>query len=212
MVASGRTTCCCCIPVQQGAIVISILGVLAGGVFGVVYAKNIASGVVFVPGQNAVETAIPYAAMGSWMLLALISFLGVFATWNARPKLAAIYFWSLLAHFIVDLGFLVAIFIVTIKGGRAALDQCVAEVQRGGFQNSEALCDTALDIFTVIFLVLLGLYKLIALYMIYVILQFKRWAARQALEAAANKAANAQQQAQWQQGPDAPRNWSKFED
>lgn len=212
----GRTTCCLCIPIHPASIVISVLGVVAGGVFGVVYAMNISNGVVFAQGNDKMMNAIPFVGMAAWMLLALISLFGVLACWTARPKLVAIYFWALLAQYILDLGFLVASILVAINSAKQQRQTCVDSANNAGLTNGEKLCGTGLAFAAIIFIAILSTYKLLATYTTYVIYKYRRFTVREALQNQAKAAAKQQQDMAYSQqayNPNGePRTWSKFED
>jgi len=203
---TGLTSCCFVIPIQPGAIVISVLGVLSGGAFGVVYARNIYEGISGSP-DNMLLNAVPYFGMVAWMILALISFFGCWASWTAKPRLVAIYFWSLVAHYIFDLIFLVGTVFVTLQGVNAPEEQCIIDATNAGYTNVESLCSKAMDISTMILIGVLGSYKLFSTYTTYVIFLFKRWTITEAEDAEKQ----AQQQRQMS-GPDGTANWSRFDD
>jgi len=208
-----RTTCCLVIPIQPAAIVISVLGVIAGGVFGVGYAVNIYNAVVFIPGTDKAMTAIPYVGMVTWMALAIISFFGLVACWKQHTKLVGVFFWLLLAHYIVDLGLLVANIVVAHESARQTLDACQERIRQDGITGDTGFLCTPISASAVLFLSILGVYKLVATYTTFVIFKYKRWSARQAEERVNKETMNEQQDVHGQQVENGgPRNWSKFED
>jgi len=209
----GHATCCLVVPIYPAAIVISVLGVIAGGVFGVGYAVNIYNGTVLITGLGSGMAAIPYIGMVCWMSLAVISFFGLFACWKQHTKLVAIYFWFLLAHYIVDFGVLVANIFVAQASAKRTIDHCQELVRQSGMTgNTGDLC-SANNTNVIIFLAILGVCKLTASYTTFVIFNYKRWCARQAKEAAAKETMKRQQSTYGQQVDNGePREWSKFED
>jgi len=211
----GRTTCCLVVPLHPAAIVISVLGVIAGGVFGVGYAVNIYNAVVFIPGTDTAMTAIPYVGMVFWMALAVISFFGFIVCWRQHSKLVSVYFWLLLVHYLVDLGILIANIIAASTSARQALDACQKSIKDSGLTgDTDSLCQP-ISPNAILFLTILGIYKLIATYTTFVIFKYKRFSARQAEERATIEAMKKQQPEEQQQqqvdGGDL-RNWSKFDD
>jgi len=213
----GRITCCLCVPVHPAAIVISVLGVLSGGAFGFVYARNIASGEVFTPNANPLVNAIPYVGMGCWMLLALVSLFGVIAAWKQHAKLVSIYFYALFGHFILDLIFLIAGIVIAINDGKVQNEQCIARAAESNFSNGKLLCGAALRITAILFISILSVYKIISAYTTYVIFKYKRYLAKEAHLKAKAAEVEAQQirDSTWNKSYDAnnpPASWSKFDD
>jgi hypothetical protein len=208
-----RATCCLVVPLYPAAIVISVLGVIAGGVFGVGYAVNISNATVVLSGTYKDLTAIPYVGMGSWMVLAIISFFGLVVCWKQHVKLVAVYFWLLLAHYILDLGMLVANIIVASRSANEALDACQERLRQSGMSGDlSPLCEP-ISPNAITFLSVLGVCKIIATYTTFVIFQYKRWSARQAEESAAIEAVKQQQGMDGQRSNSGePLSWSKFED
>jgi len=209
----GRATCCLVIPIHAAAIVISVLGVIAGGVFGVGYAVNIYRATVFISGLDKSLTAIPYVGMVSWMALAVISFFGLIVCWMQRAKLVAVYFWLLLAHYIVDLGLLVANILVANKSAIQTLDACQASIHQAGLTGDTSSLCKSMSVDAVLFLSALGVFKLIATYTTFVIFKYKRYSASLAVDRATIEATK-QQQGTYEQQLDngEPRTWSTFED
>jgi len=209
----GRATCCLVVPIYPAAIVISVLGVIAGSVFGVGYAVNIYNGTVMISGLDHGLAAIPYIGMVCWMALAVISFFGLFASWKQHAKLVAIYFWSLLAHYIVDFGVLVANIFVAQNSAKRTIDACQELIRQSGMTGDTGDLCQANNTNVIIFLTILGVCKLTATYTTFVIFKYKRGCVRQAEEAAAKETAKQQQGTYGQQVDNGePREWSKFED
>jgi len=209
----GRATCCLVVPIYPAAIVISVLGVIAGGVFGVGYAVNISNAIGMISALDHGLAAIPYAGMVCWMALAVISFFGLFACWKQHAKLVAIYFWALLAHYIVDFGVLVANIFVAQKSARRTIDDCQELIRQSGMTGDTGDLCQAHNTNVIIFLTILGVCKLTATYTTFVIFKYKRWCVRQAEEVAAKETAKQQQGMDEQQVDNGePREWSKFED
>jgi len=209
----GRATCCLVVPIYPAAIVISVLGVIAGGVFGVGYAVNIYNGTVLISGLDDGMAAIPYIGMACWMALAFISFFGLVACWKQHVKLVPVYFWSLLVHYIVDLGVLVANILVAQNSAKRTIDACQELVRQSGMTGDTGDLCKANNTNVIIFLTILGLCKLIATYTTFVIFKYKRWCARQAEEKAVKEAMKQQQGTDGQLANNGePREWSKFED
>jgi len=209
----GPATCCLVVPIQPSAILISVLGVIAGGVFGVGYALNISNASVFLSGLDKAMMAIPYVGMACWMTLAFISFFGLAACWKQHVKLVAIYFWLLLAHYIVDFGVLVANIFAARQSAKLAYDVCQERVRQNGLTGDTSLLCTPNSTPVIIFLTILGICKVISSYTTFVIFKYKRWCVRQAEEKAAKEAAKRQESSYGQQYDNGePQNWSKFED
>jgi len=209
----GRATCCLVVPIYPAAIVISVLGVVAGGVFGVGYALNISNASIFLSGLDKAMSAIPYVGMACWMALAIISFFGLAACWKQHAKLVAVYFWLLLAHYIVDFGVFVANILAAQQAAMQAYDACQQRVRESGMTGDTGpLCESH-STNVIIFLSVLGICKLISTYTTFVIFKYKRWCARQAEEAATKEAIRQQQDTNGQQHDNGgPLMWSKFED
>lgn len=209
----GRTTCCLVIPIYPAAIVISVFGVIAGSVFGVGYAINIYNGNVFSPGIDKAMTAMPYLGMVSWMALAVISFFGLVVCWQQRAKLVAIYFWALLAHYIVDFGLFVANILAAHNSAMQAHATCQKSIQQSRLTgDTDSLCKP-ISINAVIFLSVLGASKLIATYTTFVIFKYKRYSVRQEEERAVKEAMKQQHGINSQHLESGElRSWSKFED
>jgi uncharacterized membrane protein len=209
----GRATCCLVVPIHPSAIVISILGVVAGGVVGVGYAVNISNGSIFISGLDKAMSAIPYVGMVCWMALAIISFFGLAACWKQHAKLVAVYFWLLLAHYIVDFGVLVANILAAQQSAKQTLEACQERIRLSGITgDTSPLCKTD-STSVIIFLTILGICKAISTYTTFVIFKYKRWCARQAEEKAAKEAVKRQQGTYRQQLDNGePQMWSKFED
>jgi len=209
----GRTTCCVAVPIHPAAIVISVLGVIAGGVFGVGSAINISNATVFISGLGKATTTLPYVGMVCWMALAIISFFGVVVCWKQHVMLVAVYFWSLLAHYIVDFGLLVANILLAQRSAQQTLDACQERIRQSGMTGDTSDLCKAKNTDAIIFLTILGICKLIATYTTFVIFKYKRWCARHAEERAANEAIKQHQGVYGQQVDNGePRSWSKFED
>jgi hypothetical protein len=211
----GRATCCLVIPIYPAAIVISVLGVLAGGVFGVGYALNISNASIFLSGLDKAMAAIPYVGIACWVALAIISFFGLAACWKQHTKLVAVYFWLLLAHYIVDFGVLVANILAAQQAAMQAYNACQQRVLQSGMTGDTGPLCEGNSTPVIIFLTILGICKLISTYTTFVIFKYKRWSARQAEEKAAMEAMKQQRGTNGQQQPHdngEPQMWSKFED
>jgi len=190
-----------------------VLGVLASAAFGVVYAVEIQDGMMSTPDNLPAAKFVPYISMGSWMLLAIISLFGSVASWTAKPRLASIYFWSLLVQYIFDLGFLVTTVFFCVKASQNAKQRCVDRATQQGFTNVDSICSASLTLSGMLLLVVLGLYKLFSTYTVYAIFRFMQWAKQEALELAAQKVMQERPQQQWKNyDSDTTRNWSKFDD
>ncbi|PVF98184.1 hypothetical protein CPB86DRAFT_733409 [Serendipita vermifera] len=207
------STCCWVVPIRAGAVTISVIGVLASGAFGVAYAKEIEDGMMNAPADMPAAKFVPYLSMGSWVVLALISLFGCVTSWTAKPKLARIYFWSLVVHFIFDLGFLVATYFFCLKTVENTRNECLSRAAAQNFTNAEALCPVSLTVANIILLSVLVLYKLFSTFALYVIYRFMRWSEREAQEKEAQRIMQARPQQKWvNYDADTTRNWSKFED
>jgi hypothetical protein len=151
--------------------------------------------------------------MVCWMALAFISVLGLLACWKQHAKLVAVYFWVLLAHYIVDFGVLVANILVAHNSAQRTVDNCLELVRQSGVTGDIGDLCSPQNTNVIIFLTILGICKLIATYTTFVIFNYKRSCARQAEEAAAKEAMKRQQGTDGQQIDNGePREWSKFED
>jgi len=209
----GRATCCLVVPIHPSAIVISVLGVIAGGVFGVGYALNISNASIFLEGLDKAMSAIPFVGMACWMALAIISFFGLAACWKQHTKLVAVYFWLLLAHYIVDFGVLVANILAAQQSAMRAYDACQQRVRESGMTGDTGPLCNPNSTSVIIFLTILGICKLISTYTTFVIFKYKRWCARHAEETAVKEAMIQQQDTNGQQHDNGgPPMWSKFED
>lgn len=206
----------CCLPVsvRAGAIVASVLGVLGGAGFGVIYAVQIDSGMMGTPHNLPAASFVPFVSMGSWVAFALISFYGCVATWLARPRLATTYFWVFLAHYIIDLGFLAVTLFFCIKGSESAIYTCPPNtVPAARTAEGEALCKMPLTAANISVLVALVVYKLFSTFVVYLLFLFRRWAHRQALEKEAQRIMQQRPPQQWiNYDADTTKNWSKFDD
>jgi len=206
-------TCCFIIPIKTGAVVISVLGVLASAAFGVVYAMEIEQGMMTTPENVPAAKFVPYMSMASWMLLAVISLFGCVASWTAKPRLASIYFWSLLAQYIFDFAFLAATLFFCIKTSQISKQQCDARALQQGFTDVNSICSATMNLSSILLLAVLGTYKLFSTYTVFAIFQFRRWAAKEALEVAAQKVMQERPQQQLMNyDAGTARNWSKFDD
>jgi len=209
----GRATCCLVVPIQPASVIISVLGVVAGGVFGVGYAVNISNASMFLAGLDEAMLAIPYVGMACWMALAMISFFGLAACWKQHTKLVGVYFWLLLAHYVVDFGVLVVNILAAQQSAKHAYDACQERVRQSRLTGDTSSLCTPNSTSAIIFLTILGICKVISTYTTFVIFKYKRWCARQAEERAAKEAVKQQQGSYGQQYDDGePRTWSKFED
>jgi len=209
----GRATCCLVVPIHPSAIVISVLGVIAGGAFGVGYALNISNASSIFEGLDKAMSAIPYVGMACWMALAIISFFGLAACWKQHAKLVAVYFWLLLAHYIVDFGVLVANILAAQQSAMQAYDACQERVRQSGMTGDTGPLCNPHSTNLIIFLTILGICKLISTYTTFVIFKYKRWCALHAEETAAKEAMRQQQGTNEQQHDNGgPPMWSKFED
>lgn len=79
-----------------------------------------------------------------------------------RAKLVAVYFWLLLAHYIVDLGLLVANILVANKSAIQTLDACQASIHQAGLTGDTSSLCKSMSVDAVLFLSALGVFKLIA--------------------------------------------------
>jgi hypothetical protein len=165
-------SCCIIIPIQAGAILIAVLGVLSGGGFSVAYARNISEMKIFLADSRSAFNALPYVGMASWMLLSLLSFFGVWASWTARRRLVAIYFFIYLGHYIFDLGILAGTYFVVLNSGNIVRDNCNVNAINAGFSNTEELCKTPISMAAILFITFLAVYKVFSTYATYVIYQF----------------------------------------
>jgi hypothetical protein len=134
------------------------------------------------------------------------------ASWLAKPRLASIYFWSLLAQYIFDFAFLAATLFFTIKSSQASKQSCVTQAQQQGFSNVSSICPATMDLSETVLLVVLALYKLFATYTVFAIFSFMRWTEKEALEMAAQKVMLERPEQQMNYDADTTRNWSKFDD
>jgi len=165
-------SCCIIIPIQAGAIIIAVLGVLSGGGFSVAYARNISEMKIFLADSRSAFNALPYVGMVSWMLLCLLSFFGVWASWTSRRRLVASYFFIYLSHYIFDLGILAGTFFVVLKSGNIPRENCNINAINAGFTNTEELCATPISMGAILFITFLALYKVFSTYATFVIFQF----------------------------------------
>jgi hypothetical protein len=133
-------------------------------------------------------------------------------SWTAKPKLARVYYWSLLAHFIIDLVFLVATFFFCLKAVENARDQCLREAAAQNLINAEALCPASLTIANILLLSILVVYKLFSIFILFVIYKFMRWSEVEAQEKEAQRIMQARPQQPFNYDAETTRNWSKFED
>jgi len=203
--------CCFIIPIRTGAIVISVLGVLASAAFGVVYAKEINDGMMSTPDDQPAAKFVPYMSMSAWVLLALISLFGCIASWTAKSRLVMIYLWSLVVQWFFDSAFLGATLFFSIKMGETQRQNCLSKAHADGFTNADGLCSAAMSLSSIILLVVLGLWKLYSTYTVYAIFQFNRWAQKEQEVREAQKIMQERPRVEWVNS-DTARNWSKFED
>jgi hypothetical protein len=134
------------------------------------------------------------------------------ASWLAKPRLASIYFWSLLAQYIFDFAFLAATLFFTIKASQTSRQHCVTQAQQQGFSNVDSICPAPMNLSDTLLLVILALYKFFATYTVFVIFSFMRWTEKEALELAAQKVMLERPQKEMNYDGDTARNWSKFDD
>jgi len=209
-----------------GAIAVSVIGVLAGGAFGVVYAIEIEQGMMSTPQNLPAARFVPYMSMSSWVLLALISFFGCIASWTAKPRLVSGYFWAFIAHYIFDLGFLVVTLFFCIKASQSATIPCspatstataTATSNPSGSLNArhgdlDGQCAMPLSVANIIVLVVLVLYKVLSTFFIYALFKFRRWTERRALEKEAQEIMQQRPPQEFNYDADTAKNWSRFED
>ena len=206
---------------------------MASAAFGVVYAREIEDGMMTTPDDHPMAKFVPYVSMVSWMFLAVISLFGCVhfyfpiyglsllsscvACYQVKPKLATIYFWTLLVQYVIDLAFLVVTMFFCITTAQTKKRNCDLRAIGQGFSNTDALCSAALSASSILLLSVLAAYKLYATYAVYVIFNFTRWAKMEWLEIEAQKVQKVMQHRQPQPMIDyeshtATRNWSKFDD
>lgn len=219
-------TICFIVPVRTGALAVSVLGVLAAGAFGLVYAIEIESGMMSTPHDLPAARFVPFISMASWMVLALISLFGCVVSWTAKPRLVSSYFWAFLVHYILDLGFLVVTLFFCIKTSQSATVPCgtattanaaAASNSSGGLSvrdgGAPGQCAMPLSVGNIAVLVILVLYKVLSTFFIYVLFTFRRWAEKRALEKEAQKIMQQRPPQQWiNYDADTTKNWSKFDD
>jgi len=219
-------TICFLVPVRTCAIALSVLGVLAAGAFGVVYAIEIESGMMSTPHNLPAARFVPFMSMASWMVLALISLFGCVVSWTAKPRLVSSYFWAFVVHYILDLGFLVVTLFFAIKTSQSATVPCgttttvsaaAASNSSGGLSardgDAPGQCAMPLSVANIAVLVILVLYKVLSTFFIYVLFTFRRWAEKKALEKETQKIMQQRPPQQWvNYDEDATKNWSKFDD
>lgn len=99
-------------------------------------------------------------AVRSWIILIII--ISLVACWKQHTKLVAIYFWSLLAHYIVDFGVLVANIVVAQKSAKRTIDDCQELIRQSGMTGDTGDLCQANNTNVIIFLTILGVCKLTA--------------------------------------------------
>ena len=84
------------------------------------------------------------------------------ACWKQHVKLVAIYFWLLLAHYIVDFGVLVANILAARQSAAQAYNSCQERVRQSGMTgDTDPLCASD-STSAIIFLTILGICKVIS--------------------------------------------------
>jgi len=92
----------------------------------------------------------------------LTSLISLAACWKQHAKLVAVYFWLLLAHYIVDFGVLVANILAAQQAAMKEYDACQERVRQSGMTGDTGpLCDPH-STNAIIFLTVLGVCKLIS--------------------------------------------------
>jgi len=185
--------------------------VLSGGGFSVTYARNISESKIFSADTRSIMNSVPYVGMASWMFLAILSIYGCWSSWVARPRLVAVYFWTLLAHYIFDLGILAATFFVVLNSGNVGKKACMDRAVASGFSNVEGLCPSELSMGAYLFLIALTSWKIIATYTTFVISTYMRSLYKRSRDA---ESGDIKQQPRGYAGKGigSTQNWSKFDD
>ena len=84
------------------------------------------------------------------------------ACWKQHTKLVAVYFWLLLAHYIVDFGVLVANILAAQQAAMLAYNACQQRVLESGMTGDTGPLCNANSTPVIIFLTILGICKVIS--------------------------------------------------
>lgn len=138
------------------------------------------------------------------------------ATWTQKPKFVSIYFWLLVAQYIIDTPLVAFAFFYCFKGAQGVRDECIALALSQNFTGPgvESLCPPALSATDFLFLGSVAMWKLFLAYSLYVNFRFRAWAIKEAEELETQKQMLARPQQNWRDtnDPSATKNWSKFDD
>ena len=104
---------------------------------------------------------LPEAACAStWAVLT--SLISLAACWKQHVKLVAVYFWLLLAHYIVDFGVLVANILAAQQSAMQAYNACQQRVRQSGMTGDTGPLCNPKNTNVIIFLTVLGICKLVS--------------------------------------------------
>ena len=92
----------------------------------------------------------------------LTSITSLAACWKQHTKLVAVYFWLLLAHYIVDFGVLVANILAAQQSAMQAYNACQQRVLESGMTGDTSQLCSSNSTPAIIFLTILGICKLIS--------------------------------------------------
>jgi hypothetical protein len=127
---------CCCIPTRIGAVIIATIGLVGGGALAIGAALN---------AHNIQGNKAPVAiSIVIYILLSIVSLLGLIGAIGRKLLLIKIYFVALIAHLIFS--FIIGIYALHIifKDGGVFISHCVAA--NSHLDNSDKICHHGLKV------------------------------------------------------------------
>jgi len=135
MAVSTRTFCCC-IPTRLGVILISLIGLLGGGTLAVAGALNAST----MQGDKA-SIAITITI---YLLLAIVSAIGLVGSVGRKPLLVKIYLVALIVHFLLSFALGIYALFRVFKDGPSFISHCIDANHDVG--NADVVCAEGLKV------------------------------------------------------------------
>ncbi|KAF8070510.1 hypothetical protein FPV67DRAFT_1487667 [Lyophyllum atratum] len=162
----GGKTFCCCLPVRMGVIIMSLLGILFGGVLSIVLWFEVASTADMTSGERA---GFVIAGLVESVLL-VASVLGFVGAIVRKQLFVQIYAYFIYVHFLLNLGVAAyLLYLVTHFSSSAAVKACHETIQN---QQAKDQCTGLLKIARGVYFAVASIVLLVELYLALVVTRY----------------------------------------
>jgi len=162
----GGKTFCCCLPVRIGVLIMSLLGILFGGVLSVVLWFEVASTADMTSGERAGFVLVGLVES----LLFVASALGFVGAAVRKQLFVQIYAYFIYVHFLLNIGVAgYLLYLVTHFSSSAAVTACQETIQN---QQAKDQCTGLLKIARGVYFVVAAIVLLVELYVALVVTRY----------------------------------------